>query len=78
MYLVRAPCKKTDRSVGMSLDKYEYIMIIIREWNGECTRATAIVIVPGRLKHVESLRVVGVSSMTSQCRQYQMEILNQF
>ena len=29
MYLVRAPCKKTDRSVGMSLDKYEYIIIII-------------------------------------------------
>ena len=28
MYLVRAPCKKTDRSVGMSLDKYEYIIII--------------------------------------------------
>ena len=23
------PCKKTDRSVGMSLDKYEYIIIII-------------------------------------------------
>ena len=27
MYLVRAPCKKTDWSVGMSLDKYEYIII---------------------------------------------------
>ena len=29
MYLVRAPRKKTDRSVGRSLDKYEYIIIII-------------------------------------------------
>ena len=29
MYLVGAPCKKTDRSVGISLDKYEYIIMII-------------------------------------------------
>ena len=32
MYLVRAPCKKTDRSVGMSLDKYEYIIILQKKF----------------------------------------------
>ena len=36
MYLVRAPCKKTDRSVGMSLDKYEYIIIITIISKGVC------------------------------------------
>ena len=30
MYLVRAPCKKTDRSVGMSPDKYEYIKMYFK------------------------------------------------
>ena len=39
MYLVRAPCKKTDRSVAMYLDKYEYIIIIITTIVGESADA---------------------------------------